>query len=185
VSVLCGRRLRRPDLGCDGCCDVRSKVASRCRDWLGCRATLLNCDGVTAEALRAIPVTADGFDVGYTTEGGVECGIPLAVLTGFLFCGHLWADRRHEGTCVQREWSRRAEVLIPEGSEAATFRASRLFAAVYPEAVNLAGLIASPIWRHRAAGDPDAQRQFTTEVARRLHRPPMTPPTAVPLSRTG
>jgi hypothetical protein len=185
VSVLYGRRLRRPDLGCDGCCDVRSKVASRCRDWLGCRATLLNCDGVTAEALRAIPVTADGFDVGYTTEGGVECGIPLAVLTGFLFCGHLWADRRHEGTCVQREWSRRAEVLIPEGSEAATFSASRLFAAVYPEAVNLAGLIASPIWRHRAAGDPDAQRQFTTEVARRLHRPPMTPPTAVPLSRTG
>src|SRR5271154_5710707 len=35
------------------------------------------------------------------------------VLTGFLFCGHLWADRRHEGTCVQREWSRRAEVLLP------------------------------------------------------------------------
>ena len=58
------------------------------------------------------------------------------VLTGFLFCGHLWADRRHEGTCVQREWSRRAEVLIPEGSEAATFSASWLFAAVYPEAVN-------------------------------------------------
>lgn len=74
-------------------------------------------------------------------------------------------------TCVQREWSPRAEMLIPEGSEAATFSASRLFAAVYPEAVNLAGLIASPIWRHRAAGDPDAQRQFTTEVPRRLHRP--------------
>ena len=57
---------------------------------------------------------------------------------------------------MKREWSRRAEVLIPEGREAATFSASRLFAAVYPEAVNLAGLIASPIWRHRAAGDQDS-----------------------------
>ena len=94
-----------------------------------------------------------------------------AVLTGFLFCGHLWADRREDGVGAHREWTRRAEVLIPPGSETATFSASRLFAAAYPEAVSLARLIASPTWRHLAAGDADAQRQFTTEVGRRLDRP--------------
>jgi hypothetical protein len=94
-----------------------------------------------------------------------------AVLTGFLFCGHLWAERREDGVGVHREWTRRAEVLIPPGTKTATFSASRLFAAVYPEAVRLAGLIASPTWRHLAAGDADQQRQFTTEVGCRLHRP--------------
>jgi hypothetical protein len=94
-----------------------------------------------------------------------------AVLTGFLFCGHLWAERRADGVGVHREWTRRAEVLIPPGTETATFSASRLFAAVYPQAVRLAGLIASPTWRHRAAGDADQQRQFITEVGRRLDRP--------------
>jgi hypothetical protein len=65
---------------------------------------------------------------------------------------------------------RRADVLIPPGTETATFSASRLFAAVYPEAVSLAGLIASPTWRHRAAGDADQQQQFITEVGHRLGR---------------
>jgi hypothetical protein len=64
-----------------------------------------------------------------------------AVLTGFLLCGHLWAERREDGVGVHREWTRRAEVLIPVGTETVTFSASRLFAAVYPEAVRLAGLI--------------------------------------------
>ena len=101
-----------------------------------------------------------------------------AVLTGFLFSGHLWADRRrHDGVGVQRGWTRRADVLIPPGTETATFSASRLFAAVYPEAVSLAGLIASPTWRHRAAGDADQQQQFITEV-----RAPPGPP-ARPLGR--
>jgi hypothetical protein len=94
-----------------------------------------------------------------------------AVLTGFLFCGHLWTDRREDDVGVQREWTRRADVLVPPGTETATFSASRLFAAVYPEAVSFAGLIASPTWRYRAAGDADQQRQFTTEVGRRLDRP--------------
>jgi len=94
-----------------------------------------------------------------------------AVLTGFVVCGHLWADGRNDYSGVARAWSRRADVLIPAGTELTTFSASRLYAAVYPKAVRLAGLIASPTWRHRAAGDADAQRQFTTEVARRLHRP--------------
>ena len=60
-----------------------------------------------------------------------------AVLTGFLFCGHLWADRREDGVGAHREWTRRAEVLIPPDTETATFSASLLFAAVYPKAVRL------------------------------------------------
>ena len=95
-----------------------------------------------------------------------------AVLTGFVVCGHLWADGRNDYSGVARAWSRRADVLIPAGTELTTFSASRLYAAVYPKAVRLAGLIASPTWRHRAAGDADAQRQFTTEVARRLNHHP-------------
>jgi hypothetical protein len=70
-----------------------------------------------------------------------------AVLTGFLFCGHLWAERREDGLSVHRERTRRAEVLIPPGTETATFSASRLFAAVYPEAS------ASPASSPRPHGD--------------------------------
>ena len=69
------------------------------------------------------------------------------MLTGFLFCGQLWAERRAEGVGVHREWTRRAEVLIPPGTETATFSASRLFAAAYPEAV------ASPVSSPRPHGD--------------------------------
>jgi hypothetical protein len=39
-----------------------------------------------------------------------------AVLTGFLFCGHLWTDRREDDVGVQREWTRRADVLVPPGT---------------------------------------------------------------------
>ena len=48
-----------------------------------------------------------------------------------------------------------AHRLIPHGSEHRKFSASRVFAAVYPEAVDLAALIASPAWRSRAAGNDD------------------------------
>jgi hypothetical protein len=86
-------------------------------------------------------------------------------------CGRLWADRSHDDVGVHHEWTRRADVLIPPGTEAAAFSASRLFAAVYPEAARLASPTASPTWRHLAAGDADQHRQFTTEVGRRLDCP--------------
>lgn len=78
-----------------------------------------------------------------------------AVLTGFLVCGHLWDDRvAHWHQAVTR-WDRRAAVLIPKGAERAQFSASRIFAAVYPEAVEIASRIASPTWRQLAAGDAE------------------------------
>lgn len=92
-----------------------------------------------------------------------------AVLTGFLICGHLWAahpQRPNIDACSH--WTRRADLLIPPGTEPQTFTASRLFAAVYPEAVSLAAIIASPFWRQRAHSDATGRREFLAEAARRL-----------------
>jgi hypothetical protein len=43
-----------------------------------------------------------------------------------------------------------------------------VFAAVYPEAVSLAAIIASPIWRQRASGDTTQRREFLAEACRRV-----------------
>lgn len=93
-----------------------------------------------------------------------------AVLTGFLICGHLWDSRAPESTGAWRHWMRRADRLIPPDSETTTYSTSRLFAAVYPEAVSLAVLVASPAWRQLASGDTRQQRTFLSEACRRLGR---------------
>ena len=100
-----------------------------------------------------------------------------AVLTGFLICGHLWDDRPGADTVSwQLRWERRAKVLVPVGAEAVTFSASRLFAAVYPEAVILAVVLASPAWRRLASGSPEQQRRLLTEIGRLLGHPGYQPP---------
>ncbi len=99
-----------------------------------------------------------------------------AVLTGFLICGHLWTDEPDEDTDAWHWWTGRAEVLIPRGAEAAAFSASRLFAAAYPEAVDLAVLIASPAWRHLAGGDVEQQQRFIAEIGQRLGHVDYQPP---------
>ena len=89
-----------------------------------------------------------------------------------------------DGVGVHREWTRRADVLIPPGTETATFSASRLFAAVYPEAVSLAALIASPngdTWPPvmPISSDSSPQKSGVASTAR------TTRATAVTLSPTG
>lgn len=98
-----------------------------------------------------------------------------AVLTGFLICAHRWnlidetLDKHVvEDGDVWHHWTRRADLLIPRGTEQDTFSPSRVFAAAYPEAVGLAALIGSLRWRRLAAGDPDGQREFAAEIGRRL-----------------
>ncbi|MDP7707488.1 MULTISPECIES: TniQ family protein [Mycobacterium] len=93
-----------------------------------------------------------------------------AVLTGFLLCGHLWNHGQREQTAAVHEWERRAEWLIPPGTVTTAYSTSLLFAAVYPEAVSFAALIASPTWRHLAHGDTDEQRVFLSESCRRVGR---------------
>lgn len=99
-----------------------------------------------------------------------------AILTGFLICGHLWDDRRDGWHHSQRRWNSRAAALIPDGAEHHRFSASGIFAVVYPEAVTIAGLIADPTWRQRAAGEPDQRQQFIREIGDRLGRPDYQPP---------
>lgn len=100
-----------------------------------------------------------------------------AVLTGFLFCGHIWeavhdAGWRH---LVER-WDDRIAMLMPNGL-LREFTASKVFAAVYPEAVDIAELIAAPAWRAAAAGSVEQQHQFLAAITRRLvHDGPYIPP---------
>jgi len=99
-----------------------------------------------------------------------------AMLTGFLICGHLWGDQPTTPVDAWHRWTHRAHTLIPIGAEATEFSASRLFATTYPEAVDVAALIASPTWRLLAAGDPHQQQRFIAEIGLRLGRPDYQPP---------
>ncbi len=99
-----------------------------------------------------------------------------AVLTGFLICGHLWGDQAKTPVDAWHRWTLRAEVLIPTESGPGEFSASRLFAAVYPEAIDVAACIASPAWRRLAAGDVEQQQRFITEIGLRLGLPDYRPP---------
>jgi TniQ len=99
-----------------------------------------------------------------------------AVLTGFLICGHLWGDQPQTPVDAWHRWTLRAEVLIPTVGGAGEFSASKLFAAVYPEAVDIAALIATPAWRRLAAGDGEQQQRFIAEIGLRLGRPDYRPP---------
>lgn len=95
-----------------------------------------------------------------------------AVLTGFLICAHLWSRPAAAGALCPH-WPRRVEDLI--GDRFADFTASRVFAAVYPEAVSLAGVLAPTPWRRLAHGDHHQRQQFLAEFARRLDQPSYQP----------
>jgi hypothetical protein len=99
-----------------------------------------------------------------------------AVLTGFLICGHLWGDQPTTPVDAWHRWTLRADVLIPSSAGPGQFSASRLFAAVYPEAVDIAALIASPGWRRLATGDAHQQQTLIAEIGLRLGRPDYQPP---------
>lgn len=110
-------------------------------------------------------------------------GMPLtfdAVLTAFSFCGHIWnsADdhlKRRGPDHIWHAWDARARVLIPNDDEATvhdSYSASKLFAAVYPEAVTLAAIIASPYWRRLAdSRTPRERERFFREISRRVTYP--------------
>ena len=94
-----------------------------------------------------------------------------AILTGFLLCAHLWSGRP-AGPLIDA-WPRRTTALI--GGRSGGFTASRVFAAVYPEAVSLAAVLAAPSWRHRAHGSHQQRQQFLAEIGRRLAGPAYRP----------
>lgn len=47
---------------------------------------------------------------------------------------------------------------------------------VYPEAVSLAAIIASPLWRRLAAGTPDERQLFNIQIAQRITYPYLDDP---------
>ncbi|MFF9792398.1 hypothetical protein [Streptomyces bacillaris] len=103
-----------------------------------------------------------------------------AVLTAFGFCGHIWnsADdhpKQRGPDHIWHTWDARTRVLIPEDDEAlmyGSYSTSKLFAAVYPEAVSLAVIIASPHWRRVAdARSPRERERFFQEISLRITYP--------------
>ncbi|YCK40238.1 hypothetical protein ACNF49_41090 [Actinomadura sp. ATCC 39365] len=97
-----------------------------------------------------------------------------AVLTAFMICAHLWEqdpDGNPGMALNQAVWNVRSFVFIPKNTEQETFSASRLFAAIYPEAISIAALLGSPTWRRLAAGDDEQLSRFTTEIGWRLGDP--------------
>ncbi|MGI5292004.1 hypothetical protein ACQEVF_53070 [Nonomuraea polychroma] len=100
-----------------------------------------------------------------------------AVLTALMICAHLWEqdpDNPYSTSVLalnQVVWNVRSFVFIPKNAERETFSASRLFAAIYPEAISIAVLIGSPAWRRLAAGDDEQLSRFTAVIGWRLGDP--------------
>lgn len=100
-----------------------------------------------------------------------------ATLTALMVCGHIWFGDGRPFTSsfgIWNTWDDRVHHLIPfdrEKQDYVDYSTSRLFAAVYPEAVSLATLFASPHWRSMAAGSTAKKDRFYAEVARRTTYP--------------
>ncbi|MFJ4906035.1 TniQ family protein [Streptomyces sp. NPDC093249] len=94
-----------------------------------------------------------------------------AVLTAILICGQLWSLPENENGEAWHDWVRRARVLIPPDTAESSFSVARLCAAVYPEAISLATLFASPYWRQQAQKTTWDRDRFDSEIAQRLRHP--------------
>ncbi|WP_439677254.1 hypothetical protein [Embleya sp. MST-111070] len=102
-----------------------------------------------------------------------------AVLSGLMLCAHIWSvDGRPSEFGTWDRWEDRIELLIPfsrEKQDYTGYSTSRLFAAIYPEAVALAPLIASRHWRQLADGTETDQARFLTEIGKRVTYPYFPP----------
>jgi hypothetical protein len=102
-----------------------------------------------------------------------------AVLTAFMICGHLWDKRPDDDpparTLMKTTWGVQTLTLIPEGSEHTAFTASLLFAAIYPDAIKIAAILASPYWRRLAAGDERDLAWFSATIGPRIGDPHYQP----------
>jgi hypothetical protein len=98
-----------------------------------------------------------------------------ALIHAFKICAMLWKNGPEETYGHSRWWlwDQRLDQLIPKTDSAGAFSHSRCYAAIYPEAVTIAALLAHPVWRSKATfpfGDPDTDHRwdFTEEFGRRL-----------------
>lgn len=72
---------------------------------------------------------------------------------------------------VWHTWDERARILIPPETVKKSYSTSRLFAAVYPEAVSVAALLASPHWRRLASGTAGERESFYGEISKCIDYP--------------
>ena len=148
-------------------------ACARHRYWIG--PPDINQPGPELPGLPEI-ITAQRRHLQLVRQHGWEA-VHDAILSGFMICGHLWTWQLH-GTPGKRPlWERRGQALIPPGQAGAQFSASRVFAAVYPEAVSLAAVLASPRWRARPPGPAaNSARSPTSSAASSASPPPASPP---------
>jgi hypothetical protein len=105
-----------------------------------------------------------------------------AIIHAFKICAVLWKNGPEETYGHSRwwHWDQRLDRLIPKPDSRKTFSHSRCYAAIYPEAVSIAGLLASPVWRTKATaplGDPDTDDRWelSEEFGLRLGLPDYYP----------
>ncbi|MFF0430590.1 hypothetical protein ACFYUJ_40310 [Streptomyces sp. NPDC004520] len=100
-----------------------------------------------------------------------------AVLSALMLCAHIWSVDGRPSNAVFGTWDTwedRIDLLIPFSRETRSYPSystSRLFAAIYPEAVAMAPLIASPHWRQLADGTEAEQARFFAEIGNRVTYP--------------
>jgi hypothetical protein len=88
-----------------------------------------------------------------------------AIIHAFKICAVLWKHGPEETYGHSRwwQWDQRLDRLIPKTDSRKMFNHSRCYAAIYPEAVAIAGLLASPTWRAKGTapfGDPDTDGRW-------------------------
>ncbi len=76
-----------------------------------------------------------------------------ALVHAFKICAVLWKNGPEETYGHSRWWlwDQRLDQLIPKTDSVGAFSHSLCYAAIYPEAVTIAGLLAHPVWRVKAA----------------------------------
>jgi hypothetical protein len=88
-----------------------------------------------------------------------------AIIHAFKICAVLWKSGPEETYGHSRwwHWDQRLDRLIPKTDSRTMFSHSRCYAAIYPEAVRIAELLASPTWRAKGTaplGDPDGDDRW-------------------------
>jgi hypothetical protein len=146
-------------------------ACARHRYWIG--PPDVNQPGPELPGLPEI-ITAQRRHLQLVRQHGWEA-VHDAILSAFMICGHLWTWQPHGIAGKRPLWELRGQALIPPGQAGTQFSASRVFAAVYPEAVSLAAVLASPRWRTLAAGPRSELRALADQLGRLLGIPACRP----------
>jgi hypothetical protein len=98
-----------------------------------------------------------------------------ALIHAFKICALLWRNGPEETDGDSRwwHWDQRLDLLIPKTDSRGSFSHSLCYAAIYPEAVTIAGLLTHPTWRAKGTSrlghpDNDDRWELSAEFGHRL-----------------